>query len=74
MYLMQLYVMTQNNHRQFLLLFRQPWSTMQYNVPPLSFLICPVLANLVYNVYAIYCGHLRSIKFVPACSEILSDT
>jgi hypothetical protein len=40
-----------------------------------SFLfICPVLTNLVYNVYAIFCSHLRSIKFVPACPEILSDT
>jgi hypothetical protein len=40
-----------------------------------SFLfICPVLANPVYNVYAISCGHLCSIKFVPACPEILSDT
>jgi hypothetical protein len=71
---MQLCAMSQNNHRQFLLLCRQPWSTMQYNVPPVTFLICPALANLVYHVYAISCDHLWYIKFVPACPEIVSDT
>ena len=35
--------------------------------------ICPELTNPVYNVYAILFGQLRSIKFVLACQEILSD-
>jgi hypothetical protein len=72
MYLIQICAMTQKYPLPSTMVTNLVYNAIQCAA---SFLfICPVLTNLVYNVYAIFCSHLRSIKFVPACPEILSDT
>jgi hypothetical protein len=48
-------------------------STMQRR-RQFPFLYAPLCLVSGSHVYAIFCGHLRSIKFVPACMEILSET
>jgi hypothetical protein len=69
-YLKQLCAMTQNNHRQFLLLCRQPWSTMQYNVAASYHFYMPCSGQS--RVPCLRC-FLRSFTVYKVCSCMPGD-